>query len=862
MEPRFKVILLLVSFLCVALMAKATHIVGGEFEITHVDGNVYLFKQIQYFDKVNGSPGAKDNEVNASIFRKRDNAFVRSVVMPLRNESLVPYTNPTCSNERLVTNRLEYWTNTTLDPALFSDPEGYYMVWERCCRNNTITNIVNPSQTGQTFYIEFPAIIKDGKPFIDSSPQLFPPLSDYACVNRFYYVDFRGTDPDGDSLVYSLATPLNTHDSNALPDPTPVPHPPVTWAPGISDDYQVPGNPTLRIDSKGFLTVTPSEEGLFVFSVKCQEFRDGIKIGEVIRDFQLLVIDCPDPGTPPEIMVKAPGYSQYQSSVGLIKFKNTDNKCLDFFVKDKDGNEVVSLLAKPVNFEADLGGLLSVNSGSLVDPSDSLKMQLCLPDCPYVQDQPYMIDLIARDNSCPLPLADTVRLTVEVEPPPNGAAHFIQPSQKVVTASYEAGSTINFDLKAVDPEKDSLLLKIQGVGFGLDTFGIKVDTLYNTDGSVNLHVSWDTDCQKYPFGLKNIFQLKFYADDADPCGLVNPDSVIYNVKINLPQNKLPVVTIDGNGNDQQLTARIEDLIKLQVKATDADVKDPLTLKAVYPGYYPGKYGLLFPEVSGNASVTSDFAWDILCSSINLDEKDTFLVYFIGEDADKCHVDDADTLALNINVLPPLNDAPELTLEEGQQFIEMDTITVNAGNFLDLSLLGYDPNQDSIALRITKGNEFVDRLGVKFQPVSGLGSLNAPLNWQTDCSLLGSNNKDSIYSFTFVLDDFKCLVAQSDTLTLHLKVRDLPVDYDFLPPNAFTPNHVDAINEYYYIPNLPADNCSSRFKAVNIYNRYGKEVFWSANRDFRWSGGDLAPGTYFYVLSFTDRTFKGTVTLLR
>ena len=183
----------------------ATHIVGGEFEILHLEGDRYQFRQIQYFDVVNGDPDAKDLQINASIFRKRDNVFVRSVLMRYQTESYVPYTNPVCTNDKLVTNRIVYTTEVILNPTLFSDPQGYYMVWERCCRNNIINNIVKPDETGQTFYLEFPPIRKNEEEFRNSTPQLFPPLSDYACVNRFYYVDFRGFDPDGDSLVYSLS---------------------------------------------------------------------------------------------------------------------------------------------------------------------------------------------------------------------------------------------------------------------------------------------------------------------------------------------------------------------------------------------------------------------------------------------------------------------------------------------------------------------------------------------------------------------------------------------------------------------------------------------------------------------------------
>ena len=54
----------------------------------------------------------------------------------------------------------------------------------------------------------FPRSLKTDNHFINSSPRLFPPLNDYACPRKPYYVDFAGVDDDGDSLVYSLVTPL------------------------------------------------------------------------------------------------------------------------------------------------------------------------------------------------------------------------------------------------------------------------------------------------------------------------------------------------------------------------------------------------------------------------------------------------------------------------------------------------------------------------------------------------------------------------------------------------------------------------------------------------------------------------------
>ena len=127
-----------------------------------------------------------------------------------------------------------------------------------------------------------------------------------------YYAEFTGSDPDGDSLVYSLTTPLNSSSAIALPIPQPAPHPLVFFKSGYDLNNMISGNPALTISSRGLLTVKPSEAGLFVFSVLVEEFRQGVKIGQVQRDYQLLVRDdgC-DPPDPPIVGVKIPGNDSF-----------------------------------------------------------------------------------------------------------------------------------------------------------------------------------------------------------------------------------------------------------------------------------------------------------------------------------------------------------------------------------------------------------------------------------------------------------------------------------------------------------------------------------------------------------------------
>ena len=83
--------------------------------------------------------------------------------------------------------------------------ESYTLSYQRCCRNNTISNLINPGDVGSTYTIE---ITPSAQASCNSSPvfENLPPI--VICSNQELEFDFSATDSDGDILVYSLCTPL------------------------------------------------------------------------------------------------------------------------------------------------------------------------------------------------------------------------------------------------------------------------------------------------------------------------------------------------------------------------------------------------------------------------------------------------------------------------------------------------------------------------------------------------------------------------------------------------------------------------------------------------------------------------------
>lgn len=849
--------LLLLLFLFHTLKISATHIVGGEFELEHLEGYNYQLRLIQYFDDFYGNPSAEDIVIQAFIYQKSNNNYIRSVSLQNRGSSDVPYTNIACTKEELQTRRILYEANIYLSPDIYNDPAGYYVIWERCCRNNVITNIQLPESVGQAFYLEFPPVVKNGRPFYNSSPILFPPLSDYGCVNKFYYVDFQGIDPDGDSLVYSLVDPLvgvSSPDEPA-PPPSPAPYQTVAWQTGITRSNMVPGNPALAISAEGLLTVTPSQEGLFVFSVQCLEFRNGEKIGEVRRDFQMLVLDCPAPGSRPSVQVKLKGSDQFYDSTDTIRFSPTQEKCFTVYVTDNDGAENIRFKAVPVNFSGSLlDSLLEDYSGVVGQPDDTLTLDICLPDCPLLPDNVAIFDLVALDNECPQPLMDSVRMIVDIENANNVMPYFTS-SSNLLTTTISEGETFNFTLTGVDEDQDALQLDIKPLNFNLEDYGIRFLPLKNEPGQIEYYFSFDSDCQKYQFNDGEVFELLFLLSDNNSCNVNRLDTTRLEITISVPDNNPPLIST--NLTDNQANVRIDQTLSFNVFGTDQD-NDLLELTAYGLGFELSDLGMVFDDAVGFGQVSSTFTWRPTCDFTNLDPNQDYTVAFVVEDNDACSETSADTVLVTINLRPPRNNSPQI----GTDIFEFQTIRVLVGQTLEFNVAAFDADGDSVFLDLADREMLAQTLNVQFEPASGTQRAFTSFSWTPQCEHLNPDFTGEFLEFKFAASDDKCYNSRTDTVTINVVYQDVPGEYEaFLPPNIFTPNQ-DGVNEYFEVPDLPKNNCRSEFQHINIFNRWGDLVYSSANREFQWSAQDNPNGIYYYIIQFRGFEYKGTITVMR
>ncbi len=618
---------LLLLLLLATAPARATHIVGGELDLQYLQGDRYQLSLNLYFDAIYGSPGALDADLTAGIFDKATNRQVATLVLPLASNQFLNYTNPACTVGTLSTRRLLYRNTLDLPASIYNGSQGYYVAVERCCRNIMIDNIDQPGAAGQAFYLEFPAVVRGGQPFRDSTPSIFPPLADYACAGELFTYDFAGQDPDGDSLVYDMVTPLNGH-ANAVqskPAPLPAPYSLITWRPGYSTTSQILGTPALSIGARtGRLTVRPSRLGLFVFGVRCQEFRRGVKIGETRRDFQMKVLSCPQNAAPSVLMLPGTsGGGAYVPGRDTLRLTPTGPRCVRLRFTDPDNASQLTLSLSPVTYSGALPTLTGTTTGMVHSPGrpDTLVATLCFPDCLDTKGQVNYLDVIVSDNGCSLPKRDTVRVAIVAIPAPNSLPTLTHTAGTALPLHVRVGQTLAFDLLATDPDRDPITFTLSGNnGFAPGSVGATLTPQAQNGTQRQARFSWPITCAAVTDPPGQVRELVFTATSLTPCGVRQVAPTVTIPVIVDYSNVPPVLTTtfppDSAGGPPLIRMSLGHPYRATLAGTDAD-RDLLVLSATGQGFSLADVGMTFTATGGPGQAQATFGWLPACDGVSV-----------------------------------------------------------------------------------------------------------------------------------------------------------------------------------------------------------------------------------------------------
>lgn len=297
---RYKILFFLLFALCIEV--KATHVIGGTMTYECIGNNTYRVSYTMLRDCVNGvaefdAPaviGIFDNNGNLLTkigtngmvylyYTKRSVPLDRSLI---KDACLLPPNASLCIEEALY----------TADIVLPVRAGGYNLIYQRCCRNKIIQNIVDPLNTGASWNVY---LSETTLKTCNSTPVFKKWSPTLLCAGKDYIFDHSALDKDSDSLVYSLWTPQRFEKdiSNPIPVPPNNSSSDITWIPNVYTlNNQLGGtdNP-FRIDpSTGIISAVPRTLGQFLLGIKVQEYRNGQLLSTVYRDWEVSVLTCSD----------------------------------------------------------------------------------------------------------------------------------------------------------------------------------------------------------------------------------------------------------------------------------------------------------------------------------------------------------------------------------------------------------------------------------------------------------------------------------------------------------------------------------------------------------------------------------------
>jgi gliding motility-associated-like protein len=149
-----------------------------------------------------------------------------------------------------------------------------------------ILNINNGNSRDLAFYVQS-VITVNNSIQSNESPRLSNRPLDEGCTNFLYTHNPGAVDPDGDSLVYQLVSPMIGPGEDV----------PLYVPPFNTDSFTI--NPITGT----VFWATPTRSGIYNIAIRIVEFRNGIFVGYVIRDMQIEIYTCPN--TPPTLVPMA-----------------------------------------------------------------------------------------------------------------------------------------------------------------------------------------------------------------------------------------------------------------------------------------------------------------------------------------------------------------------------------------------------------------------------------------------------------------------------------------------------------------------------------------------------------------------------
>lgn len=327
-------IALLAFFICSSIGLQASHFLGFSMYYEQRGGDTLRVHQLEYVEctGVAIAPFWQVNMTSATSCPVPPSGPMM-IVSQVEVTPICSSVQTSCQNSSsLIYGLMEVHLARDYDMAGQTCPE-YILRYDNCCRSPNFSNIQNPSSTG--IRVESKVSLQ-GYQQTNSSPvwrDMFPRYVYNATTANDTY-DLGATDPDGDSLVYSLVSA----EQNSGP---------VAYAVSYSPTAPFGTAYTVNLDSEtGFMTLQSNTGALLTCSVVIlvEEYRNGVKLGEIKREIAVTTFNLPQgaPANPPTMTGVVAVHGGYQfGDTALIPVNGAS--CIDVAAEDIDAGDITRL---------------------------------------------------------------------------------------------------------------------------------------------------------------------------------------------------------------------------------------------------------------------------------------------------------------------------------------------------------------------------------------------------------------------------------------------------------------------------------------------------------------------------------------
>lgn len=778
--------------------------------------------------------------------------------------------------------------NRYLGQHVFPGPSTYIISCEDPNRNGGILNIPNSINTPLFIYSELTI-----NPFMggyNNSPVLLLPPIDNGCVDQPFYHNPGAFDADGDSLSYKLV-PCRGAQGQEIPGYT---------YPEASHSL------TLNATTGDLIWDSPVQQGEYNIAILIEEWRNGIRIGSVLRDMQIIVVACNN--HPPVI----DPLTDTCVEAGM-------NLRFPVHAYDPDSNNLI--------LTGTGGPMMMANNPAFMEPDpatghaqvEALFQWNTL--CEHIKNSAYPLFFKAKDDASPVNLVTIKSMTIKViaPPPKNLMAH---PTGNNITLTWDPYGCTNAQGFIIYRNTDST-----GYQPGYCETGVPSTTGYTKIAETNdiaqtLFLD-DNGGSGLVRGIKYCYMVTAKFPDLaeshasnEACATLKKDvAVITNVSIH--------VTSTTSGSIFLAWSKPTELDTLQVPGPYVYVIARSRSEA------PGQFSPIDSLFSLNDTLYTDSMLNTrqyaFLYRIDLYNRTPGNHFFIGSSqiAASMYLTLAPTdkmLKLHwTNQVPWVNEW-FVVYRKSPDSAGFDSVGVTtAPNYSDQGLV----NGSTYCYRIKSTGKysasgFIHPI-VNFSeescgtPVDNVPPCPPVLTVTTQC-----DESKNVLNWTFPADTcphdivkyciyyspaqgnlvpIDSLTNQDDTVYIHQPVQSIVGCYAvsavdsvgnrspisnivcvdntacsvYLLPNVFSPNG-DGFNDLFH----PFPYTSVSEIDLKVFDRWGRVVFTTKDPDINWDGKDettkqpCSDGTYFFVCDLTEitlqgsvqRTIQGSLTILR